>query len=130
MVVVSYAQPNFPIMGTDRIDAGAVPTLASPPAPQPLLSESANPMNRMSQAIHFWDHQDCGGCTKERVLGADLACAVLSLISFNWRESGERREQTKSQRTSTTPNMSGQDSGPQLIHELVCSKRAWREREV
>lgn len=64
-------------MGTDRTDAGVEPMLASPPAPQSLLSESANPMNRMNQAMHFWDY------TEGRVLGIDSACAVLSLTSFN-----------------------------------------------
>lgn len=88
MILVSFAQPGFTIMGMNRIDAGTVPMLASPPAPQPLLSESANPMNRMIQGILFWDHQDCGVCTKGRALGADSDCAVLSLTSFNWRETG------------------------------------------
>lgn len=84
-------------MGTDRTDAGVEPMLASPPAPQSLLSESANPMNRMNQAIHFWDYR---GHTEGRVLGIDSACAVLSLTSFNWIETGE---DTGSQGPSPTP---------------------------
>jgi hypothetical protein len=65
-------------MGTDRNDTGVEPVLPYPPAPQSLLSESANPMNRTNQAMHFWD---CGGRTEGRVLGIDSTCAVLL---FNW----------------------------------------------
>lgn len=78
MILVSFSQSDFTIMGMNRIDAGAVPMLASP----------ANPMNRTIQGVHSWDHQDCGVCTKGRVLGVDSAYAMLSLTSFNWRETG------------------------------------------
>lgn len=90
MILVSFAQPGFTIMGMNRIDAGTVPMLASPPAPQPLLSESANPMNRMIQGILFWDHQDCGVCTKRESSGCRLG--LCSPVTNQLQLEGNRGE--------------------------------------
>ena len=114
MILVPFAQPDFTIMGMSRIDAGAVPMLASPPAPQPLLSKSANPMNRTRQGIHSRDHQDCGVCTKGRVLGADSARAVSYHLPAS--TGGKLGGNIGSRGTSPTSTTSGW-TGPRLMHE-------------